>query len=71
MCLESGQPHIAGLKDLVGALSPVNQEGLKKTFIKIYIVERTNKAETRPEEESEKVESCRENLCNKIQVKGL
>ena len=27
--------------------------GLKETFIKKYIVERTNKAETRPEEQSE------------------
>ena len=35
--------------------------GLKESFIKrdTYIVERTNKAEIRPEEESEKVESCR------------
>ena len=61
---------MSGLKDLVGALSPVNQEGLKKTFIKIYIVERTNKAETRPEEESEKAESCREILWNEMQFKG-
>ena len=30
--------------------------GLKKTFIKRYIVERTNKAEIRPEEQSEKTE---------------
>ena len=35
--------------------------GLKETFIKRYIVERTNKAEIRTEEQSEKVESCREN----------
>ena len=27
-----------------------------------YIVERTNKAEIRPEEQSQKTESCRENL---------
>ena len=27
----------------------------------LYVVERTNQAETRPEEQSEKVESCREN----------
>ena len=34
--------------------------GLKKTFINRYnIVERTNKAEIRPEEQSEKAESCR------------
>ena len=31
----------------------------------------TNKAETRPEEQSEKAESCRENLWNEIQLKGL
>ena len=36
--------------------------GLKETFIKRYVVERTNKAEIRPEEQSEKAESCRENL---------
>ena len=35
------------------------------------MVEGTNKAEIRPEEQSEKVESCRENLWNKIQLKGL
>ena len=35
--------------------------GLKETFIKRYIVERTKKAELRPEEQSEKPESCREN----------
>ena len=44
--------------------------GLKETFIKRYIVERTNKAEIRPEEQSEKVESCREKLWNEIQLKG-
>ena len=37
-----------------------------------YIVERTNKAEIRPEEQSEETEteSCRENLWNEIQLKG-
>ena len=30
--------------------------GLRETFIKRYIVERTNKAEMRPEEQSEKAE---------------
>ena len=30
--------------------------GLRKTFIKRYTVERTNKAELRPEEQSEKAE---------------
>ena len=45
--------------------------GLKETFINRYIVERTNKAEIRPEEQSEKVESCRENLWKEMQLKGL
>ena len=44
--------------------------GLKKTFMTKYTVERTSKAEMRPEEQSEKAESCRENLCNEIQLKG-
>ena len=35
---------------------------LKETFIKRHIVERTNKAEVRPEEQSEKTESYRENI---------
>ena len=43
---------------------------LKETLIKIYIIERTNKAEMRPEEQSEKAESCWENLWNEIQLKG-
>ena len=30
----------------------------------IYTVDRTNKAETRPEEQSEKAESCRKNFWN-------
>ena len=61
---------------LVGALSPVNHRelhqgyGLKETFIKRYVVERTNKAEIRPEEQSQKTESCRKNLRNEIQLKG-
>ena len=41
----------------------------KETFKKRYIVERTNKAEIRPKEQSEKAESCRENLWNEIQLK--
>ena len=45
--------------------------GLRETFIKRYAVERTSKAEIRPEEQSEKAESCRENLWNEIQLKGL
>ena len=44
--------------------------GLKETFIKGHTVERTNKAEIRPEEQSEKEESCRENSWNEIQLKG-
>ena len=36
--------------------------GLKETFIKRSIVERTNKAIRRPEEQSKKAESCWENL---------
>ena len=45
---------------------------LKETFVKrdIYIDEKTNKTETRPEEQSEKSESCRENLWNEMQLKG-
>ena len=38
--------------------------GLRETFINI--VERTNKAEIRLEEWSEKVESCRENFWSEI-----
>ena len=38
--------------------------------MKRYIVERTNKAELRPEEENEKTESCWEKLWNEIQLKG-
>ena len=30
----------------------------------------SNKAEIRPEEQSEKTESCRENVLNEIQLKG-
>ena len=44
--------------------------GQKETFLKRDIVDRTNKAEIRPEERSEKTESCRENLWNEIQSKG-
>ena len=40
--------------------------GLRETFMKRYIVERTSKTEIRPEEQSKKAESCRENLCNEI-----
>ena len=34
-----------------------------------YIVERTNKVEIRPKEQSEKTESCLVNLWNEIQLK--
>ena len=57
---------------LVDALSPVNHKkivsGLRETFIR-DVVERTNKAETRPEEQNEKAESCQENLWNAKQLK--
>ena len=56
-CFELSQP--------LGIIS-----GLKETFIKRYIVERTSKAEIRPEEQSDKAESCRENLWSEIQLKG-
>ena len=39
--------------------------GLRETFIRRYVVERTNKAEIRPEEQS-----CLENLWNETQLKG-
>ena len=44
--------------------------GLKETSMKRYIVERTNKAEIRLKELSEKKESCPENSWNEIQLKG-
>ena len=44
--------------------------GLKETFVKRYIVERINKAEIRPEEQSEKTENCQENLLNEMHLKG-
>ena len=44
--------------------------GLKETFIKRYIVERTNRAGIRPEEQSEERESPWENLWNEGQLKG-
>ena len=45
------------------------RSGLRETFTKRYVVERTSKAEIRPEEKSEKVDSC-QNLWNEIQLKG-
>ena len=44
--------------------------GLKEIFIKRYIAERTNKAEIRLEEESEKAERCQKNVWYEIQLKG-
>ena len=35
------------------------------------MVERTSKAETRPEEQSEKAERCRENLWNEIVERAI
>ena len=48
-------------------LSPVNQKGL---FIKRYIVDKPKAEIIRLEEQSEKAESCWENLINEIQVNG-
>ena len=42
--------------------------GLKETFRKRYIAQRTNKAELRPQKQSEKTESCLENLWNENTV---
>ena len=44
--------------------------GLRETFMERYIVKKTCKAEVRSEEQSEKAESCREDLWNEIQLKG-
>ena len=43
---------------------------MRETFIKRYIVESTSKAEIRPVEQSEKAESCLEDLWNEMQLKG-
>ena len=43
---------------------------LKETFIKRYTVERTNKTKIRPEDQGEKMESCRENLWNEIHLEA-
>ena len=37
----------------------------------MYTVERTNKAEIRPEEQSQKTESCQENLWNEIVERAI
>ena len=44
--------------------------GLKETLLKKHVVDRTSKAEIRPKKQSEKRESCRENLWNEILLKG-
>ena len=44
--------------------------GLRETFVRRYIVERTNKEKIRLEKQSEKAESCWESLWNEIQLKG-
>ena len=44
--------------------------GLRETFIKRCIAERTNEAEIKPEEQSEIAESCREKVWDEIQLKG-
>ena len=44
--------------------------GLKERFMKRHIVERTNKAEIRPEEQNKKTDSRWENLWKEIQLKG-
>ena len=38
--------------------------------MKRYVVERANKAERRPEEQSKRAESFQENLSNVVQLKG-
>ena len=43
---------------------------LRETFLKKKKIEKTGKAEIRPEERSEKGKSYRENLWNEIQLKG-
>ena len=45
--------------------------GLKETFVKRYIAERTYETEIRPEEQSEKTESCWENLWNETVERAI
>ena len=47
-----------------------NISGLRETFVKRYIVERTNKAQVRSEVRDVKAESCQENVWNEMQLKG-
>ena len=51
-------------KEYVGA------SRLRETFLKRYIAERTNEAEIRPEQETEKAKSCWENVWTEIQLEG-
>ena len=44
--------------------------GLRESFLKRNIAERTNEAEKRTEEQSETAESFQENLWNEKEVKG-
>ena len=57
-CFEPSQP--------LGIVS-----GLKETMKKRYTVERTNKAEVRPEEQSEKAASCRERCTLSLHPRAL
>ena len=43
---------------------------LRETFIKRCLAERASKVEIRPEEQSEKAESCWENLWDEVQLQG-
>ena len=50
---------------------PVNHKGFYQGWLsQTDIVEMTYKAELRLEEQSEKADSCQENLWNEIQLKG-
>ena len=57
-------PWKVGSKKVSWCFKPSQPQGitseLRETFMKRYVVERTNKAEIRPEKQSEKTESCRE-----------
>ena len=59
---------------LAAKQEPYKKDYLLTTYLgrlsKGDTVERTIKAEIRPKEQSEKAESCLENLWNKIQSKG-
>ena len=65
---ERGRERVTWCSDPSQPLGIISE--LKETFIKRYTVERTNKAEIRPGEQSEKTESCRERLWNETQSKG-